>query len=317
MTSRQASTLAADGHQVLVYAPEWGRVGECTCAVILTRLAGVEGDEDDPPFLFLLEPGQAALISEDVEQNGSRGRRGRPSLSLPVGARTSSSNKRDCRSLIYFMRASSDRSSTPPDTSGRRGPPQTHRGGEVLECPRRSYVQATEMSPMIDLHPHPGASLEVGWPNIEGLIVTESIVKASSLNKFTGKEVKGDEILDSDFTSEASAKVSRDAKVTFAISKFHHFIHLSSNPGYVKASELINGCLWHTFPLVHVRNTKNRQLCFPKSYAYEGSIPTLNTKLEHLKTLLQWVDEDEKPFYEAIINFSKTKKLKNKAAKKE
>ncbi|KAK9731339.1 hypothetical protein QE152_g13739 [Popillia japonica] len=101
--------------------------------------------------------------------------------------------------------------------------------------------------------------------------------------------------------------------VTFDISKFHHFIQLASNPGYVKASELINGCLWYTFPLVHARNTKNRLLCFPKSCAYEGSILIL----EHLKTLQQWVNEDEKPFYEAIINFSKTKERKNKAAKRE
>ncbi|KAK9695120.1 hypothetical protein QE152_g33091 [Popillia japonica] len=84
-----------------------------------------------------------------------------------------------------------------------------------------------------------------------------------------------------------------------------------------QTSELINGCLWHTFPLMHARSTKYRLLCFPKSCAYEGSIPILNTKLEHLKTLLQWVDEDGKPFYEAIINFSKTKERKNKAAKRE
>nr|CAI5842783.1 unnamed protein product [Callosobruchus analis] len=61
--------------------------------------------------------------------------------------------------------------------------------------------------------------------------------------------------------------------------QFHHFVHDSAKPGVVKASEYINGCIFHSF---HIAHAKIAQLPlpvqFPKSPAYKGPLPILETR---------------------------------------
>lgn len=149
---------------------------------------------------------------------------------------------------------------------------------------------------------------------------TEIIISASVKRRFTVHEIRTDEILDfkswwpayykKDSSSEETQHSSRQEKVTFTISKFHHIIHDSSKPGYIKCSEFINGLIWHSFRLVHAKRTKNIKVKLPEACAYAGNLPVLASKIEHLKVLLQWVEEDFKPFYEAIINSENTKESK-------
>lgn len=152
---------------------------------------------------------------------------------------------------------------------------------------------------------------------------TEIIISASLKKKFTVHEVQTADIFDfkswwpvhykKNSISEETQNSSRQEKVAFTISKFHHFLHDSSKPGYVTASEFLNGFIWHSFDLAHTKRTKNRHnIHFPHTHAYVGELPILTNKIEHLKTLLQWVKDKYKPFYEAIINSGVTKERRAK-----
>lgn len=145
---------------------------------------------------------------------------------------------------------------------------------------------------------------------------TEIIVSSGCRNKFTVHEIHSEnntQILDfkswwptcykRDCTSEETQHNSRENKQNFSILKFHHFIHDCSKPGVVRASEYINGFIWHSFHITHAKKAKSVfPLQFPKSPAYRGPLPILQSKLEHLKTMLEWVPEENKTFYQKIVS---------------
>lgn len=151
---------------------------------------------------------------------------------------------------------------------------------------------------------------------------TELIISSSLQRKFTVNEIQTDQILDfkswwPQYYKKNSASVEtinlrKDDKVSFTISKFHHMRYDSEKPDCIQASEFINGMVWHTFSLEHPRRKKNTPVEFPKAKAYLTQLPIVATKVEHLKTLLQWVDEEYKAFYEEIINSGSVKEPKRK-----
>nr|CAI5824035.1 unnamed protein product [Callosobruchus analis] len=103
----------------------------------------------------------------------------------------------------------------------------------------------------------------------------------------------------------------RNLRVSFSISKFHHFVHDSAKPGVVKASEYINGCIFRSFHIAHAKKSQSPvTVQFPKSPAYKGPLPILESKKQHLKILLEWITEAHKPFYENIIHSGPTKQRK-------
>ncbi|KAF2895850.1 hypothetical protein ILUMI_10325 [Ignelater luminosus] len=85
-----------------------------------------------------------------------------------------------------------------------------------------------------------------------------------------------------DCISAKTATLCRDRKISFSISKFHHFVHEALKPSYFKAGEGGAG-------------------------AYSENHPLLETKVTHLKQMLHWVDDEHNLFYEDIIKSSKRK----------
>lgn len=148
---------------------------------------------------------------------------------------------------------------------------------------------------------------------------TELIILSSASNAFAVKEVKTEDILDfknwwpkhykvSCFSRETENR-QRSEKIGFAVSKFLHFIHES--PGIVRASQYINALIWNTFTKLKLPATSQRRLELPTTQkAYKERLPILETKLQNLKTLLRWVDDDNKKFYEDIIKEHKPKPAK-------
>ena len=156
---------------------------------------------------------------------------------------------------------------------------------------------------------------------------TEVIVASARLSRnFTVHEIKTDEIFNfkswwpkyykKDTVSDDTKNLSRKARVTFTISKFHHIIHDSSQPGSIKASEFINGWMWHSFFLAQAKVSLNTTLKFPETCAYATNLPLLESKIQHLKILLAYIPEEYKPFYEEIINCKNTKQRKTKKSGK-
>nr|CAI5843417.1 unnamed protein product [Callosobruchus analis] len=144
---------------------------------------------------------------------------------------------------------------------------------------------------------------------------TEIIIASSLKNKFTVHEIhaaNNKDILD--FNSWWPTYYKKKL-VSFSISKFHHFVHDSAKPGVVKASEYINGCIFHSFHIAHAKIAQSPlPVQFPKSPAYKGPLLILESKKQHLKILLEWITEAHKPFYENI-NSGPTKQRKLRAPK--
>lgn len=154
---------------------------------------------------------------------------------------------------------------------------------------------------------------------------TEIIVQASARNRFTVNEIKAKSILEfknwwpkfykkSCFSLESDKKgTPRNRKQLFTISQFHHFIHETHKPGYVTASEFINSFMKHTFPLGMPRNKERVPLEMPKTKAYpENKLPIIETKIEHLKQMLPYVENDFIDFYRNIIEEWPTKPSRKK-----
>jgi len=144
---------------------------------------------------------------------------------------------------------------------------------------------------------------------------TEMIASASASHKFTVKEVITADILNfKDWWSRYYKKNSisletnkrgtpRDKKQSFSISQFHYFLHQSSKPGYVVASEFINSFAHHTFQLNTPINSDRSQVVMPQAKAYPSvKVPILETKIEHMKLMLRYIEEEYLNFYEDIIN---------------
>lgn len=151
---------------------------------------------------------------------------------------------------------------------------------------------------------------------------TEIIITASAQNLFTVYEIERENIINfkdwwprhykSACASTETEKLTRDKRVQFMISKLHHFIYSADLPGCIRASEYINGLTWSTFN-VSLPKTKDFPVQMPTQKAYKNSIPITQDKKDNLKTLLKWVEEPFKLFYENIIQTSKTKEKTKKA----
>lgn len=156
---------------------------------------------------------------------------------------------------------------------------------------------------------------------------TEIIIISSSLkNKFTVHEIypENNQYFLKNFkswwptyykkncVSEETQHQARDARVTFSVSKFNHFVHDSTKSGTVNATECINGLVWHSFHIRHATKSKTQAIKFPESPVYKGPLPILENKTQHLKSLLQWIPEEHKPFYQDILNSGNTRQRKQK-----
>lgn len=145
---------------------------------------------------------------------------------------------------------------------------------------------------------------------------TEIIITASGRQLLTVNEINTKDIINfkswwqkfykTNAVSQETASLPRADRETFAISKYHHFHYTSKNPGCVKVSEFINSFVCSYFELAHPK-TKHSIVTMPTQRAYDERLPILETKLEHVKTLLQWIEDPCKPFYEDIIKHSARK----------
>lgn len=158
---------------------------------------------------------------------------------------------------------------------------------------------------------------------------TEIIVNSSAKRKFTVKEVQTNEILDfkqwwpkyykkTCLSTESEKKnVPRAQKTSFGISILNHYAYSSETPGYVVASEYINSIFGVShFRLALPKQKSHLNMEWPTVPAYpDGMVPILESKINHLQCLNQWVPEDKQDFYIHIINFWKTKKPKAKTSK--
>ncbi|KAK4879662.1 hypothetical protein RN001_007808 [Aquatica leii] len=91
----------------------------------------------------------------------------------------------------------------------------------------------------------------------------------------------------------------RNSKVQFTVSKFHHLVYEEDN--VVKASEYINGFMWNTFTDLLQPRTSTSCLQLPTEKAYKGPLPIGTVKLDNIKTLLRWVEEEHKEYYHNIL----------------
>lgn len=155
---------------------------------------------------------------------------------------------------------------------------------------------------------------------------TELVVKSSAKNHFTVKEIATDDVLDfknwwtkyykkQSLSLETNKRgVPRNQKRSFSISQFHYFLHQSSKPGYLVASEYLNSFIYHTFPLHMPRNYERIPLELPHTKAYpEGNVPILETKIGHLQKMLPYIEEEFQEFYSNIISCWPTKKPSKQA----
>lgn len=156
---------------------------------------------------------------------------------------------------------------------------------------------------------------------------TEKIIQSSQKNKFVVKEVSTQDIMDwkkwwpkyykktSASTDSLKKGIPRNQKVYFTISKYHHILHNKDMPGIVEAREFVNGFVVHHFDLA--QPNKRHNVSMPLQKAYTGDkIPILDTEIEHLKQLIKWVDEDNIPFYQNLIDTWDKKSRKDKGSAK-
>lgn len=154
---------------------------------------------------------------------------------------------------------------------------------------------------------------------------TELIVLASAKNIFTVKEIETNDIINfktwwpkyyklNCISNETKMEKDRNSKVQFTVSKFHHLVYEEDN--VVKASEYINGFIWNTFPDLLQPRTSTSCLELPTEKAYKGPLPIGIVKLDNIKTLLRWVDEEHKEYYHNILRNHPPKDEKVKKNKK-
>lgn len=142
------------------------------------------------------------------------------------------------------------------------------------------------------------------------LIITSN----KSLNRFTVVLPNSDDILNfkqswptyfkkTMLSNESLGRnIKRDQKITFKISNFRHFIHLSEHDGIVITKEYIDGLLDHSFRL---RNSNKDVITLPTRKAYpEGHIPVNIKKMQDLRKLEKYLPDNEevKSFYSEIFN---------------
>lgn len=154
---------------------------------------------------------------------------------------------------------------------------------------------------------------------------TELIVLSSAKNAFTVKEIKTKDIMNfkswwpkfyklNCISNETKTEKDRNKKVQFSVSKFHHLIYDEDN--VVKASEFVNGMMWHTFKDLRQPQTSKSVLKLPTTVAYKGPLAIAAVKLDNLKTLLRWVNEENKEYYHNILRNHPPKDEKAKKKQK-
>lgn len=150
---------------------------------------------------------------------------------------------------------------------------------------------------------------------------TELIVLASAKLLFTVKEIETKDIINfknwwpkyyrlNCISNETKMNKDRNSKVQFSVSKFHQFVYEEGNK--VKASEFVNVFFWHTFTDLRQPRTSNQVLELPTEKAYKGPLPIGAVKLDNLKTLLRWVDDEHKEYYLNILRNHPPKDEKGK-----
>lgn len=84
-----------------------------------------------------------------------------------------------------------------------------------------------------------------------------------------------------------------NVKEPFQISKYRHIIYDAKLRGYIKASEFIDGALFTSFKF-----NKSDIITFPSEKAYNGKVPIKKKKLEDVGSVLNYIPDEHRPFYE-------------------
>lgn len=82
-------------------------------------------------------------------------------------------------------------------------------------------------------------------------------------------------------------------KQKFAISKYRHLIYDSKLRGTIKTAEFIDGVVF-----LHFKLNKMDVVQFPIEKAYDGKVPIKKKKIEDVSTVLQYIPDEFKPFYQ-------------------
>lgn len=138
--------------------------------------------------------------------------------------------------------------------------------------------------------------------------ITELIIKSGKVGKFLVTQAQASNILDfkqwwpvfykKTTISEETKRKPRKERVSFAISKFYHFVFSSECKGYIKAYTTINGLNCATFYF----SAQPGQVTPPEKEAYPiGKVPIKENKLQDIKKLISYVPEEHKEFYNSIL----------------
>ena len=85
----------------------------------------------------------------------------------------------------------------------------------------------------------------------------------------------------------------------FQISTYSHFIFHSDSPGIIEARPFIDGLTAFQFPLLK----GGCKADLPDKQAYSGPVPINKKKLDDVKKILQYIPDEQKPFYNSICQW--------------
>lgn len=135
------------------------------------------------------------------------------------------------------------------------------------------------------------------------------ILTSRKRQPFTVKQIRYTDVIDfknwwTDYYKKTcSTRGTGPNKETFAVSNYRQFLYESSNPGYVKTWEYIDGLNSHTFKLL--KEHKNSPP-LPNSKAYKEPVPINEKKILDIKKVMTYTHGEVLEFYYHITSWKTT-----------
>lgn len=135
------------------------------------------------------------------------------------------------------------------------------------------------------------------------------LASARKDGSFSVRIIRNDEILDfkswwPKYFKKTCQELSNTSnkKEKFAISQYKQFEMLSSNPGYLVASDTIGGLVKRSFRLVKPKVV----VILPRGKVYNGKIPIKVKKVEDVRKIVQYIPHQKQGFYNSITTWPTT-----------
>lgn len=107
-------------------------------------------------------------------------------------------------------------------------------------------------------------------------------------------------------TQSYGKKIPNNQKVTFQVSNYNQFIYDSEKPGVLCVSEFIDGLSSHEFYLSKPWGLRPALPSLNNYKAYNTKISINIKKMNNLKSLAQYIPEEDQYFYDTIFEWPTT-----------